>query len=76
MIFQILIQRDEDGIYIASCPAINGCHTQGETYEEALNNIKEAINLNIEHKKSKNKILTEYSDYPRFIATEDLSIAI
>jgi predicted RNase H-like HicB family nuclease len=76
MIFQILIQRDEDGIYIASCPAIMGCHTQGDTYEEALENIKEAIEVNIEHKKHKDKsLIDEYNQYPKYIATEELSIA-
>jgi len=74
MIFQILIQRDEDGIYIASCPAILGCHTQGDTYEEALNNIKEAIELNIEHQKNK-FASNNYAQYPKFIATEEISIS-
>ena len=76
MIFQVLVQRDEDGVYISSCPAIPGCHTQGDTYEEALSNIKEAIKLNIEHKKFQDKSsLDKYSRYPKFIATEELSIA-
>ena len=76
MIFQILIQRDEDKVYIASCPAISGCHTQGDTYEEALTNIEEAIKLNIEHRKNKGKLSPDnYSRYPKFIATEELSVS-
>lgn len=43
--FKVIINQDEDGIFVASCPAIPGCHTQGETYEEAEKNIKEAIGL-------------------------------
>jgi len=49
MKFQILIQQDEDGAYIVSYPAISGCYSQGDTREEALFNIKEAIELNLEH---------------------------
>ena len=40
MNLQVLIQRDEDGKYVASCPAIHGCHSQGDTYEETMKNIK------------------------------------
>ena len=42
-----LIEKDEDG-YFASCPALQGCYSQGETYEEVLNNIKDAIKLHLE----------------------------
>ncbi len=45
--YAVVIEKDEKGVYIASCPAFTGCHTQGETYEEAMANIKDAINLNI-----------------------------
>lgn len=41
--FTVLLERDEDGFIVASCPALPGCHTQGRTREEALNNIREAI---------------------------------
>jgi predicted RNase H-like HicB family nuclease len=44
----ILIETDEDGIYIVSCPSFKGCHSYGKTIEEALKNIKEAIELCIE----------------------------
>jgi len=46
--YTVVIERDEDGIYIASCPALQGCYTQGETYEQALENLKDAIRLHIE----------------------------
>ncbi|MCS6937176.1 MAG: type II toxin-antitoxin system HicB family antitoxin [Candidatus Bipolaricaulota bacterium] len=46
--FTVVVERDEDGIYIASCPALQGCYSQGDTYEEALNNLKDAIRLHIE----------------------------
>jgi len=43
MRFSITIDRDEDGVWIAECPAIPGCVSQGKTREEALDNVKEAI---------------------------------
>jgi predicted RNase H-like HicB family nuclease len=46
--FTILIEQDEDGIYIASVPDIQGCHTQGKTIPEVLERIKEAIEVCIE----------------------------
>ncbi|HAX99080.1 MAG TPA: hypothetical protein DCY12_09405, partial [Candidatus Atribacteria bacterium] len=45
---RILIEKDENGIYIASCPALQGCYSQGDTVDEALQNIKDAIQLHIE----------------------------
>ena len=43
--FRVVITQDEDSIFVAECPAIPGCHSQGDTYEEAEKNIKEAIQL-------------------------------
>ena len=43
MKFQITVDRDEDGVWVAECPAIPGCISQGGTRDEALQNIREAI---------------------------------
>jgi predicted RNase H-like HicB family nuclease len=43
----IILEREEDGGYHTFCSALPGCHTQGNTYEEAIENIKEAVKLNI-----------------------------
>ncbi|MES2439658.1 MAG: type II toxin-antitoxin system HicB family antitoxin [Verrucomicrobiota bacterium] len=43
MKFVTTIDRDEDGVWIAECPSIPGCVSQGETKSEALTNIREAI---------------------------------
>jgi predicted RNase H-like HicB family nuclease len=42
----VVIEADTDG-YFVSCPALQGCYSQGDTYEEALTNIKDAIRLHI-----------------------------
>ena len=44
--FSIIIERDEEG-YFAFCPELQGCYTQGDTYEEVLENIKDAIRLHV-----------------------------
>ena len=48
MKFNITIDRDEDGIFIAECPSIPGCVSQGVSREEALLNVREAISLCLE----------------------------
>jgi predicted RNase H-like HicB family nuclease len=45
--FSVIIEKDRDG-YFAFCPELQGCYTQGDTYEETLGNIKDAIRLHIE----------------------------
>jgi len=46
--FTVLIEQDEDGIYVAKVPDIIGCYTQGKTVEQAMERIKEAIQVCIE----------------------------
>jgi predicted RNase H-like HicB family nuclease len=45
---KVLLYRDEDGYFIVEVPSLQGCISQGETREEALINIQEAIALHIE----------------------------
>ncbi len=45
---QIVITPDEDGGYVVECPSLPGCYSQGDTIDEAIANIKEAIELYIE----------------------------
>lgn len=43
MKYRVLIEQDEDGIYVAEVPALPGCISQGQTRAEAIENIREAI---------------------------------
>ncbi len=43
MKFRVIIEADEDGVFVAECPTLPGCVTQGRTREEALVNIRDAI---------------------------------
>jgi predicted RNase H-like HicB family nuclease len=46
--FTVVIEQDEEGRYLAICPALQGCYTEGETEEEARELIEDAIRLHIE----------------------------
>ncbi len=46
--FTVVLERDEDGVVIATVPALPGCHTAGDTEEEALMLVQDAIKLHIE----------------------------
>jgi predicted RNase H-like HicB family nuclease len=45
--FSVVTEKDGEG-YFAFCPELQGCYTQGDTYEEVMGNIKDAIRLHIE----------------------------
>ncbi|KAF5432937.1 putative nuclease of the RNAse H fold, HicB family [Candidatus Methanophagaceae archaeon] len=48
MKLEIVLEQEEDGTYSVHCPALKGCHSQGETREVASQNIQEAIQLYLE----------------------------
>ena len=43
MRFRVLIETDEDGVFVATCPSLPGCVSQGKTRSEALGNIRDAM---------------------------------
>jgi predicted RNase H-like HicB family nuclease len=53
--FTVIIEQDEDGVYVASVPELPGCHTQAETLDELNRRIKEAIELYLEVETDKEK---------------------
>ncbi|MEM7790248.1 MAG: type II toxin-antitoxin system HicB family antitoxin [Verrucomicrobiota bacterium] len=58
MRFTVTIDRDEDGVWIAECPSIPGCVSQGETKEEVIRNVEEAIALCLEVRSERGMPLT------------------
>ncbi len=64
----ILVEIDEDGNYIVSCPVFKGCHSYGKTIEEALDNIKEVIEMCLEEEK--------LVDENKFIGFRELEIEV
>ncbi len=57
--YTVILEREEDGGYHAFCPALAGCHTQGDTFDEAMENIKDAIKLYIESLKAHHEPIPE-----------------
>jgi len=53
--YTVLFEKEEDGGYHVYCPALRGCHTQGNTYDESLKNIQDAIALYIESLRAHNE---------------------
>lgn len=62
----IIIEMDEDGYYIVSCPMFKGCHSYGETVDEALENIREVIEMCLEE--------TKADELNKFIGFRDLEV--
>ena len=60
--FKVLLEPDEQtGGYVVSCPSLPGCYTQGDTVDEALANIKEAILLCLEDMLAQNQTIPDAS---------------
>lgn len=46
--FNVILERDEDGYYVASVPALSGCHTQARSLDKLMERVREAIELYLE----------------------------
>ena len=55
MKFRVVIEQDEDGVFVAQCPSLPGCISQGPTRSEALDNIRDAIQGYLESLKKHNE---------------------
>jgi predicted RNase H-like HicB family nuclease len=55
----IILKADSDG-YFVSCPALQGCYRQGDTYEDAVQNIKDAIRLHLEDRLADGEEIPEH----------------
>ena len=64
----IMVETDEDGIYIVSCPIFKGCNSYGKTIDEAIENIKEVIEICMEEEKP--------SNLNRFIGFREIEVSI
>ena len=53
--FQVIIEQDEAGYYVAECPALRACYTQGKTYEEVMKNIKDVIGMCLQELRAQGK---------------------
>ena len=67
MMFNVTIDRDEDGVWVVECPSIPGCVSQGDTKKEALENVKDAIRECLQVRAEKG--------YPLTIETRQVEVA-
>jgi len=63
--FHVVIQRDEDGIYIGKVPELKGCMSQGKTIQELMKNMKEAIELCLD---------VQQEDLGKFVGVREIEI--
>lgn len=70
MEYTVVIRKAPDGFYIASCPVIPEAHAQGETHDECVANIKEALELCLECRKERGE------EIPQEIDTTQITVAI
>ncbi len=66
--FNVVIERDEDGYYIASVPSLRGCHTQAKSLDQLIERIKEAIELCLEVEE---ELITN-----EFIGVQQVSVSV
>jgi predicted RNase H-like HicB family nuclease len=69
--FSVIIEKDQDG-YFAFCPELQGCYTQGDTYEEVLGNIKDAIRLHLEDRIESGEEIPTYE----FVSLTSLEVSL
>ncbi|QTA88859.1 type II toxin-antitoxin system HicB family antitoxin [Desulfonema magnum] len=68
--YPIIIEQDSDGVFIVECPVFRGCRSYGHTMSEALENIREAVELCIEDEQIHEEISTT------FIGVRDLEVVL
>jgi len=67
----VVVEKDEDG-YVAFCPELDGCYTQGDNYEEVIENIKDAMRLHIEDRVAAGEEVTTFES----ISLTSLEVAV
>lgn len=73
--FKVLIEQDENGLYVGSVPELPGCYTQAKTLEELRPRIKEVIQLVLDvDKNAREGKLKSPASVPTFFATEDIQV--
>ena len=70
--FSVVIEEDKNGFF-AFCPELQGCYTQGENYEEAMENIKDAIKLHVKDRIADKK---EIFERPKSVILSTVEVAV
>lgn len=70
--FHVLIEQDEDGGYVGRVPELRGCLSQGDTLDNLMKNIKEAIELCLEVETEENK--SSYREDTKFVGVQEVEV--
>jgi predicted RNase H-like HicB family nuclease len=65
--FYVVIEKDEDGIYVGEVPSLRACYAQGRTLDELMANIREVIDLCLESE-------PDLADIPEFIGVQKVAV--
>lgn len=69
--FPIIVELDEDGVFIVSCPTFHACHSFGATLDEAMSNIREVIEMCLEEQTEESPRSTNV-----FVGVRDIEVAV
>ena len=69
--YHVLIEQDEDGVYVGKVPELRGCVSQGNTLDELMKNIREAIELCLEVKAANTK---STGNFTRFVGIQEVEV--
>jgi predicted RNase H-like HicB family nuclease len=69
--FNVIIERDSEGYFVASVPALRGCHTQAKSLDELMERVKEAISLCLEVEESDDLLET-----PDFVGVQKITVEV
>jgi predicted RNase H-like HicB family nuclease len=72
-VFQVIIEQDEAGYFVAECPALRACYTQGRTYEEVIENIRDVIELCLSDLKERKRRIPRQ---PEIIGVRRIEVAV
>lgn len=72
-VFHVIVEQDEAGYYVAECPALRACYTQGATIDEAIENIKDVIALCLEDLRERGEPIP---NQPEIISVRRVEVAV
>lgn len=67
----LIVEKDEDGVYVVECPLFDGCYSQGKTIGEAITNVREVISMALKEEENKNILL---SYHPRELSLRTITV--
>ena len=76
LLYPVIIELCEEGGYFAHCPSLQGCHAEGETYAEVIENVEDVIKTHLEIRKEHGEFIPEVSIKDQKSITINLPILV